>query len=658
MTINSLTSLAAGAVRQSLTTQNSRLAASIAHLASGNRIARASEDVASLSMATSLQTQTTSLRSAALNISQASSMLQVADGGLNQIGSMLERMQALSVQANSGALSDSARTGLNSEFQALAQEIDRIAGNTNFNGVNLLDGSLSVGGSTSGAVDTGTQAQGSLTFAGGIAAGQTVNLNGVTLTAGTDFNVAGTTQQTVQNLADSLNNDARFDGFTFSANGGALNITADDAGEAGNQFTIDQAASTATFAVGGDSLTGAGVFSLSGGRNGDLNGATVSGNVNDRLVTSQSQTAASSTITFNSASDIQAGDTIQIDDGEGGFTTFTFVNGTPASSNQIQIGSTLQGTLQNAADTLEDFSGAGDFGTRQLDFSVSGNSLVIRGETSGNPTDVAGAALDINLGTTGGSISNTSLNNGTNSGVDVSNVTNAAFSGRISGFEATYRGNDSVDVSIRVGNETYTARISDTTPGSDTRVRFTSENGGSFDVTLAGGQGIAVSNQNQAETFEARLDAAFSGLEFEQPESATSASGNGGATFQISDSSDGTISIDLGNATTASLFSGVSLSLMSSDGAQAAFAAVGSALDNIISQRSDVGSFQSALGYASANIESAIQNQEAARSTLEDTDFATESTLNAQARLQQQVSLATLAQTNRLSSNMLQLLVS
>lgn len=141
MTISSLTQLAAGAVQQSLGKTNSRLAASIAHIASGNRIARASEDVAALSAATSLQTETTSLRAASLNIAQASSLLQVADGGLNEIGSVLDRMQALAVQANSGALDAAGRQGLNAEFQALSGEIDRLSANTNFNGIPLLDGS-------------------------------------------------------------------------------------------------------------------------------------------------------------------------------------------------------------------------------------------------------------------------------------------------------------------------------------------------------------------------------------------------------------------------------------------------------------------------------------------------------------------------------------
>src|SRR5690606_35674678 len=135
---------------------------------------------------------------------------------------------------------------------------------------------------------------------------------------------------------------------------------ADAAGDAGNQFTIDQASSTAgaSFTVNGDDLTGAGVFSLQGGTdNGLASGdVTVSGSSNDSLVSSTSGSAAQQTLQFNNLADIQAGDTIEISDGEGGTITFTFSNNA-TNPDEIQIGSTLQETVQNAANTLNDFEG-------------------------------------------------------------------------------------------------------------------------------------------------------------------------------------------------------------------------------------------------------------------------------------------------------------
>lgn len=118
------------------------LANNMASLASGNRLVNASTDVAAMSIATGMQSEISSLRMASQNISEASSLMQVADGGMSQISTMLDRMGAIATQANSGALSDAVRKGLNEEFQSLAKEIDRISENTEFGGMKLLDGSL------------------------------------------------------------------------------------------------------------------------------------------------------------------------------------------------------------------------------------------------------------------------------------------------------------------------------------------------------------------------------------------------------------------------------------------------------------------------------------------------------------------------------------
>lgn len=146
MTVTSLSALAAG-IQRTLNSQNSRVANNVNALVTGNRLVQASTDVAALSTAVGLQNQTTGLRAASLNIAQASSFLQVADGGAQQIGESLDRLNALAVQANNGALSDENRAQLNQEFQALRADINRTAQNTQFNGQRLLDGSLASGAS-------------------------------------------------------------------------------------------------------------------------------------------------------------------------------------------------------------------------------------------------------------------------------------------------------------------------------------------------------------------------------------------------------------------------------------------------------------------------------------------------------------------------------
>lgn len=124
---------AAGAAAQS----------SIAKLSSGNRIIKASDDVAALSIGTILRTNVSTLKTALVNANQGSTLLQIADGGLARVGEILQRQKALLTQTNSGTLSANEKGYLNQEFQSLKNELDRIVSTTNFNGVTLLDGNIS-----------------------------------------------------------------------------------------------------------------------------------------------------------------------------------------------------------------------------------------------------------------------------------------------------------------------------------------------------------------------------------------------------------------------------------------------------------------------------------------------------------------------------------
>lgn len=127
-------------VAQSLYGAQKNASSSMSKIASGNQFNRAADNVAALSIATQMSGELSGMRAQQQNAAMSQAMLQVADGGLNQIGSMLNRQQELAMQASSGALTNEQRGFLNQEFQALSAEINRIAGNTNFNGINLLGG--------------------------------------------------------------------------------------------------------------------------------------------------------------------------------------------------------------------------------------------------------------------------------------------------------------------------------------------------------------------------------------------------------------------------------------------------------------------------------------------------------------------------------------
>ena len=109
-------------------------------LASGNRITSAGDDAAGVAISENLRSQIRSMSQAERNASDGISFVQVAEGGLNEIGNMLVRMRELSVQAASDTIGDKERAFVNQEVQSLAGEIDRIANVTNFNGTSLLNG--------------------------------------------------------------------------------------------------------------------------------------------------------------------------------------------------------------------------------------------------------------------------------------------------------------------------------------------------------------------------------------------------------------------------------------------------------------------------------------------------------------------------------------
>jgi flagellin len=139
-TLSITTNTSALNVQRNLSEANDRSASSLAKLSSGSRVPTARDDAASLAIGSRLEAEVAGLNQASVNASQATSMLQIADGALSQVNDILVRLKSLSVQSSSGQLSDSERTLLDSEFQQLLSEIDRISDDTEFNGNPLLNG--------------------------------------------------------------------------------------------------------------------------------------------------------------------------------------------------------------------------------------------------------------------------------------------------------------------------------------------------------------------------------------------------------------------------------------------------------------------------------------------------------------------------------------
>jgi flagellin len=134
------TNVAAMTAQRNLGNVSSRLQGNFARLSSGLRIASAADDAAGLGISERMRADIRSYGVAARNAQDGISLVQTAEGALNEASGILTRMRELSVQAANGTLSSNDRGTLNTEFGQLVSELDRIAGSTNFNGVSLLDG--------------------------------------------------------------------------------------------------------------------------------------------------------------------------------------------------------------------------------------------------------------------------------------------------------------------------------------------------------------------------------------------------------------------------------------------------------------------------------------------------------------------------------------
>ncbi len=759
-----------GSALSSLTRSTQQIQLSTARLSSGNRLINAGDDVAALSISTKLQSQVTAIKAAQSNTAQASSFLQVAYGALLNVRDLLDSLQSLATQANSGAITNTDRALLQVQFDEYSSEIDRIASNTKFNNVNLLDGTISGGNIPTTTTTQATKASGTVTFTANPTAGQTVILNGVTFTAAasastsTEFTIGGDSTTTATNLAAALNasTNRAISQATYAGAGSGVTISHDSGGKLGNQYLIG--VGTASYTVTGTATQSASYYTLQGGLDNGLrtNSVQASGSIGDALVNTQSQTSASTTLTITGT--ISDTETLTIDDGNASAVTFTFKN-SASTSTEIQIGSSTEETLQNAVKTISQYSSSNNYGTRQLEFSINGSQLVIRHKNVGNSADFSGATLDITETLANGSLTSATVSGGTATGVNTGGVNNSDFIGEISGFTATYVGADSITASLTVGDHTYTSAITDTTPGSATNYRFSSTNGGYFDVEIASG-GFAVTNQSTADTFAARLDAAFSTLTFYQYRNMSSFSGvnglagataeiklddfsnvsirsisvtapsatdgtiditlrnngaeeifrassgvggsigryetltltsltdsnrviritNGatvnsfatanaaetfatalrdsfgltgdgeGTSFQVGSSAEDVISVRIDDASTSSLFEGETPDITTQGNAEDAIATLTSALDNLNTIISDVGSYQARFDAASTNLENSRIYVDEARSKLADTDVAEEGTNLALATLRANAATALIAQTSRLQSSLLEML--
>jgi len=229
-----------------LTANSTKMNSSLAKLSSGLRINSAADDAAGLAISQKMQGQINGLDQASRNAQDSISLVQTAEGALNESQSILQRMRELAVQASNDTNTSSDRTAMQTELNQLTQEINRIGNTTQFNTKNLLDGGASVAATVTGtsaglvtvmggtsdtkvsgtvsmtaiaAATAATSTATTATFANSattMAANSNITLNGVSFSFGiTD---------TVQNVLDTINNAGIGVSASYSGTGGKISF--------------------------------------------------------------------------------------------------------------------------------------------------------------------------------------------------------------------------------------------------------------------------------------------------------------------------------------------------------------------------------------------------------------------------------------------------
>ena len=644
MALSIISNFAANVAQRNLRVSDAAATDSIAKLSSGQRVNSARDDAASLAIGSRLRAEVAALKTASVNTSQAGSLLQIADGALSTVSDILIRLKELAVQASSGQFSSIERGVLDSEFQALSEEITRISDDTEFNGTQLIAGGASTATVQNAATNFAAAGNGyaisvdptkvadnaafrvsyddvaavaqistvTISAGSGELAGEvftiaiTDNAAGATYTANYTVLADNEGEDVIRaGLVTALNNVVGNTVTASSGGGGVVTLTADTAGNGFSTVATENSAETATLAtttanvVGGEFLT---VTNLTDGAKQTvdikttLDGVASAGAGNNLI---QTETAKISFASLGVDITVDANFDRNTDNITTGTADDSGITSEAPTAATTYVNDLDGGVLNDAITALllsSDYSAA--TGLLSLNLSTGTGSTVLT--TAGVKLAVDGAASS---GVTAGAAT-ADLETGGAHTVDLY-VTNANGTdihlGQATVNFAASAGASAGAITVDVGALLFGA---DVAAGSSTT---------SFSFKVGSG----------SETFDSL---AFS-------VSAASANSLG----VLGTSQGGSIGI-----TTAAL-------------ADTASAAVSSAIDTLNQTRSDIGAAQNRLTFAAGNLASAIENAEAARSGLLDLDVAAEITTFTSKQILVQTGVSSLAQANQLPQNLLRL---
>ena len=672
--------------QQNLNESKSALTTSMERLSSGLRINSAKDDAAGQAIANRMSAQITGLSQAQRNANDGISVAQTAEGALNQVNDNLQRVRELAVQAENGTNSEKDLTSIQDEINQRLEEIDRISGQTDFNGTKVLTAdnklSIQVGANDGEAITVNLEEINAKTLGlegfnvngKGEVANEAATLDDLTLagakqTSGTNEyvlstdNTAATAVDVLSATTEAGSNITVGDAiFTVNADGNFEQTQTFSDGSAVSEITAAMTPSAAGETVAAEVTIGGESTNVSIASDGSITNAD-SGNTlyldsTGNLTENNAGGPPAATIDNLSQSLTEtASSSIEFGDGT------KYATGSVNVSNAITTGSGAVGAASDFATAVTDAAGTGATNGARLDITVDGNSTTVyvasdgtlssdaTGNTDftldGSATQATAADLGAKIASGDATATLMALGDGTTPTGNVGDTYTVNRDVALSGKEVS-----SADISDAMkahnsGPYTLTQNIEGSDGTNDTQtIDFAVSSGaitgvtantytdnGGTDPGLNDGDAVYVAADDSGLTTATTTDVSY----FAQ-ENGNITNDAGQRIYQNAEGAFTTDDVTVGDRTEDPL------------------ATLDSALNQVDSLRSELGAVQNRFESAITNLSTNETNLSAARSRIEDADYATEVANMTKNQILQQAGTSVLAQANQLPQSALSLL--
>ena len=616
------------------------LSTAMERLSTGKRINSAKDDAAGLSISNRMTSQIRGLNMAIKNANDGISLMQTAEGALDEVTSSLQRMRELAVQAANGTNNAQDRAALDAEVQQLKSEIDRTAKTTQFNSINLLDGSfankklqigdkanqtLNVGIASAKVSDLGlgTSASSGNTFIGG-----RLGFSNTANTISSSFASAGSLSLVINGtiISKIKSNTSGANNTVLDINDVVTAINNSRAGVTASAFNEATAAAAGNGVIGSTNALTITVTSID-------DASSLAIKVSN---TNSMQEVVDKINAQGGAATVQArindeGKLVLFNNSGAKLTVLDVIGGTTTGSNLavgFHSGDVFQGMLK-----LES----------QTDAPIKIGTLSSAGTVSATVTNAALKTLGLvaTYGMRSGDLATTSPGYSTEKFVDAYTYEGAAITASTTAWVAGEVKINGVDI-YRSGQET------NTTSKKVQLINSFADQTGVFAEKVSNSDGATVIRLNSVNNHPISVDlgndtlGAYGGF-----------TSHGLREVNVGDAYYDTTKPTLGNSGGSSM-SG--LNVLSAASAADAMKAIDNAIEQVSQSRAQLGAYQNRLNATVNNLSNVVTNTEQSKSRIMDTDYSQETTALAKSQIISQAATAMLAQANQSAQNVMSLL--